>query len=292
MPPLRIAVVSNDSNVRLEAARAFDDAPASWSVSLHTSVPEDADFVVLGPDARGDGIPFDPAEPKRAIDEIKSRVSEGKGAIVVVTSTSGGIGCTSLALHLAAALASDARIGFIEFAPGAGLRLAIAPGEHLSWADVDESSESLERCFLPVAPGFRALLAPRDGGDPGVIVKRARTTFDLVVVDTASRGSSVALSEADAAVLVMGPSVPQAHLARGIIEEWPDLDWAVVSNRLGRGGETTRAQLADLIGRSVSLELPCCPALRDAEDDGRLVSLTWTRYGRAVARLADALVLR
>jgi hypothetical protein len=292
MPPLRIAVVSNDSNVRLEAARAFDDAPVAWSVSLHTSVPEDADFVVLGPDARGDGIPFDPAEPKRAIDEIKSRVSEGKGAIVVVTSTSGGVGSTSLALHLAAALAPAARIGFIEFAPGAGLRLGIAPGEHLSWADVDESSESLERCFLPVAPGFRALLAPKDGGDPGVIVKRARSTFDLVVVDAAARSSSVVLTEADAAVLVMGPSVSQAHLARGIIEEWPDLDWAVVSNRLGRGGETTRAQLADLIGRPVSLELPCCPALRDAEDDGRFVSLAWTRYGRAVARLADALVLR
>ena len=292
MPLLRIAVVSNDSNVRLEAARAFDDAPAAWSVSLHTSVPEDVDFVVLGPDARGDGIPFDPAEPMRAIDEIKSRVCESKGAIVVVTSTSGGVGCTSLALHLAAALAPVARIGFIEFEPGAGIRLGITPGEHLSWADVDESSESLERCFLPVAPGFRALLAPSDGGDPGVIVKRARSTFDLVVVDTAWHSSSVALGEADAAVLVMGPTVPQAHLARRIIEARPEHDWAVVGNRLGRGGETTRAQLADLIGRPVSLELPCCPALRDAEDDGRLVSLTWTRYGRAVARLADALVLR
>jgi hypothetical protein len=292
MPPLSIAVVSNDSNVRLEAARAFDDAPISWSVSLHASVPDDADFVVLGPDARGDGIPFDPADPKRAIDEIKSRVSEREGAIVVVTAASGGVGSTSVALHLAAALAPAARIGFIELAPGAGLRLGLAPGEHLTWADMDESSESMARCFLPVAPGFRALFAPEDGGDPGVIVKRARRNFDLVVVDAPSRSASVAMSEAEAAVLVMGASAPQAHRARAFIEGWPDLDCAVAINRLGRGGETTRAQLADLIGRPISLELPCCPALRDAEDDGRLVSLTWTRYGRAIVRLADALVLR
>lgn len=292
MPALRIAVVSNEPDVRLEAARAFDDAPASWSVSLHTSVPDDVDIVVLGPDAEGEGIPFDPADPKRAIDEIESRTSAHEGAIIVVTSASGGVGATSLALHLAAALAPAARVGFIELAPGAGLRLGLAPGEHLTWADLDESSESIARCFLPVAPGFRALLAPHDGGDPGLVSKRSRAAFDLLVVDAPSRNASVALCEADAAVLVMGPSVPHAHGARAFIEEMPDLDCAVVTNRLGRGGETTRAQLSDLLGRPVALELPCCPALRDAEDDGRLVSLRWTRYGRAVTRLADALVIR
>jgi hypothetical protein len=292
MPPLRIAVVSNDPDVRLQAARAFDDAPISWSVSLHTSVPDDADLIVLGPDARGDGIPFDPVDPKRTIDEIKSRSSAREGAVIGVTSASGGVGTTSLALHLAAALSPAARVGFIELTPGAGLRLGLAPGEHLTWGDLDESSESLARCFLPVAPGFRVLLAPEGGGDAGVVVKRARRAFDILVVDAPSLSASVAMGEADAAVLVVGPSVPQAHRARAFIQDWPDLDCAVVINRLGRGGETTRAQLADLMGRSVTLELPSCPALRDAEDDGRLVSLIWTRYGRKIARLAGALVVR
>ena len=292
MPPVRIAVVSNDPDVRLEAASAFDDAPISWSVSLHTSVPDDADIVVLGPDARGDGIPFDPADPNRAIDEIKSRTSAREGAVIVVTSASGGVGTTSLALHLAAALAPAAAVGFVELAPGAGLRLGLVPGDHLTRGDLDESSESVARCFLPVAPGFRALFAPEDGGDPGVILKRARKAFDLVVVDAPPRSASIAMSETDAAVLVMAPSVPQAYRARAFLGDWPDLDCAVVVNRLGRGGETTRAQLAELVGRPVSLELPCSPALRDAEDDGRLVSLTWSRYGRAVARLADVLVVR
>jgi len=289
---MRIAVVSTDPDVRLEAASAFDDAPISWSVSLHTSVPDDADIVVLGPDARGDGIPFDPTDPQQTIDEIKSRTRSDDGAVIAVTSASGGVGSTSLALHLAAALAPAAAVGFIELAPGAGLRLGLSPGDHLTWADLDESNESIARCFLPVAPGFRALLAPEERGDPGVSLKRARKSFDLVVVDAPPHNASIAMSEADAAVVVMGPSVPQAHRTRTLIGDWPDLECAVVVNRLGRGGETTRAQLADLVGKPVSLELPCCPALRDAEDDGRFVSLTWTRYGRAVARLADALVVR
>jgi len=292
MPALRIAVVSNDPDARLEAARAFDEAPASWSVSLHTSVPEGFDFVVLGPDEVGDGIPFDLSDPARVIEEIKSRSCAREGAVIVVTSASGGVGTTSLALHLAAALAPVARIGFIELTPGAGLRVGLAPGEHLSWADLDETSDSVAHCFLPTAPGFRALLAPEEGGDAELVLKRSRPFFDLLVVDAPSRSATLALGEADVAVLVMGPTVPQAHRARAFLEEWPDLEWAVVTNRMGRGGETTSSQLAELIGRPVSLELACCPALRDAEDDGRFVSLRWTRFGRGVARLADALVLR
>lgn len=292
MAALRIAVVSNDPDVRLEAARAFDEAPAAWSVSLHTSAPTDVDFVVLGPDVEGDGIPFDPANPKSVIEEIESQTSASKGAVIVVTSVSGGVGATSIALHLAAALAPAAKVGFVELVPGADVRLGLEPGGHLTWADLDESSESIARCFLPVAPGFRALFAPGDGGDSGLVLKRSRSNFDLLVVDAPAHSASAALCEADASVLVMGPSVPQAHRARRIIEEWPDLDCAVVVNRLGRGGETTRAQLADLVGRPISLELPCSSALRDAEDDGRLLSLRWTRYGRAITRLADALVIR
>jgi Flp pilus assembly CpaE family ATPase len=292
MASLRIAVVSNDPDVRLDAARAFDEAPASWSVSLHTSIPKGVDVVVLGPDAEGEGIPFDPAFPQRVIEQIESQAGAGEGAVIVVTSASGGVGTTSLALHLAAALAPAVRVGFVELAPGAALRLGLVPGEHLTWADLDESSESVARCFLPVAAGFRALLAPEGGGDPGLVLKRSRPNYDLLVVDAPARISSVALREADAGVLVMGPSVSQAHWTRSFIEEWPDLDCAVVINRLGRGGETTRAQLADLVGRPISLELPCAPAMRDAEDDGRLISLKWTRYGRAISRLADALVIR
>ncbi|MGH2750369.1 MAG: hypothetical protein ACRDK3_05795 [Actinomycetota bacterium] len=290
MTALHVAVVSDDPTTRLEAARAFDAAPASWTVTLHTTVPGDADVVVLGPDVEGDGIAFDSSNPQSVIAEIEARAATRRGAVIAVTCASGGVGTTSLALHLAAVLAPACSVGYLELSHGAGLRLGLTPGEHLTWADLDDSSESLVRCFLPVEPGFRALLAPRDGEGSELILKRARDDFDLLVVDAPHCRAPAALPEADAAVLVLAPTVPQAHLARAVLEHWPELDWALVANRMGRGGETTRGQLNDLLGRRIALELPCCPALRDAEDEGRFVSLRWTRYGRAVTRLARALV--
>ncbi|HEX3327543.1 MAG TPA: hypothetical protein VHV50_11150, partial [Actinomycetota bacterium] len=59
--------------------------------------------------------------------------------------------------------------------------------------------------------------------------------------------------------------------------------------RLGRGGETTRRQIEEIVGRKVALELPCCPGLRDAEGKQRLVALRWSRWGQAVIRLGRAL---
>jgi hypothetical protein len=292
MTALQIAVVSDDPDIRLEAARAFDEAPASWSVTLHTTVPDEADIVVLGPDARGEGIPFDSANPHRLIDEIKSLTAQRDDAVIVVTAVSGGVGTTSLALHLAATLTSDLAVGFVELAPGAGGRLGLTPGEHLTWAELDDSVESRARCFIPAAPGFRVLLAPEDGDDPVLALKRARGAFDLLIVDTPPEHASEVFSEADAGIVVMAPTVPQAQRVAAALEDQPHPDLAVVTNRMGPGGETTRSQLSAMLGRSIALELPCCPALRDAEDEGRLVSLKWTRYGRAVVRLANALVTR
>ncbi|MBA3290888.1 MAG: hypothetical protein H0U17_05275 [Actinobacteria bacterium] len=289
---MHVAVVSADPTTRLEAARAFDDAPPEWSVTLHTTAPPDADVVVLGPDAEGDGIPFDPEDPTRVIEEIRARAAGARGAVLVVASASGGVGATSLALHLAAAVAPVCAVGYLDLSNGAGARLGLTPGEHLSWADLDEGDDSIARCALPVEAGFRALIAPErhDEGED-VVLKRARAAFDLLVVDAPHPACNLALPEADVAVLVLTPSVPQAARASALLECWPTLDWAVVANRIGPGGETTSAQLADLVGRRVALELPCSSALRDAEDDGRLLSLRWTRYGRAVGRLAGALVI-
>jgi cellulose biosynthesis protein BcsQ len=292
MTALHIAVVSDDPDIRLEAARAFDEAPPSWSVTLHTTVPDEADIVVLGPDARGEGIPFDPSKPHRLIDEIGALTAKRDDAVIVVTAVSGGVGTTSLALHLAAAIAPGLAVGFVELAPGAGARLGFNPGEHLTWAELDDSIESRARCFIPVAPGFRVLLAPDDDDDPGLALKRARGAFDLLIVDTPPQHAAEVFSEADAGVVVMAPTVPQAQRVKAALEDRSLPDLAVVTNRLGRGGETTRTQLSRLLDRPIALELPCSPALRDAEDDGRLISLKWTRYGRAVARLADALVTR
>ncbi|MDQ4059156.1 MAG: hypothetical protein M3124_08550 [Actinomycetota bacterium] len=290
MAALHIAVVSDDPTIRLEAARAFDGAPPEWRVTIHTTAPPGADVVVLGPDAGGEGIPFDPDNPQRVIDEIESMQSASAGAVIAVTAPSGGLGVTSLALHLAAALAPRCSVGYVDLAGGAGLRMGLEPGGHRTWAEMDDETDSVRLCALPMADGFRALFAPHEGGDGALVVKRARRAFDLVVVDAAIEAAPAVLHDADAAVLVTAPTAPGAHRGAALLEAWPRLDWAPVINRTGPGGETTCSRLAAILQRRVALELPCCAALRDAEDDGRLVSLRWTRYGRAVVRLANALV--
>lgn len=290
MTALHIAIVSRDPKIRLAAARAFDHAPPSWSVSLYTEPPPGADVVVLGPDARGAGIPFDPLAPGRVIADIEASRAAQTGPVVAVVGASRGAGATTLALHLACALAPLCRVGFVDLAGGAALRLGLEPGEHLTWAGLEDDSDSTTRCALPVEGGFRALLAPPEGGDAQLVLKRATGAFELVVVDVSPEVAPAVLSDVDAAVLVCAPTVPGARRAMTLLEEWGDLDWAIVTNRVGPGGETTRSQLAGILGRPIAIELPCSAALRDAEDDGRLVSLVWNRYGRAVARLARALV--
>ncbi|MGH2827411.1 MAG: hypothetical protein ACRDKF_10620 [Actinomycetota bacterium] len=290
MDVLHIAVVSDDPRIRLAAARAFDGAPPEWRVTLHSQAPSSADVVVLGPDAGGQGIPFDPGDPQRVIDEIESRQAARAGAVIAVTAPSGGLGVTSLALHLAAALAPRCSVGYVDLAGGAGLRMGLEPGGHRTWAEIDDDTDSVRLCALPMGGGFRALFAPDEGGDSALVVKRARRAFDLVVVDATVEAAPEVLHDADAAVLVTAPTVPGAHRAAALLEAWPNLDWAPVTVRTGPGGETTCNQLAAILQRRVALELPCCAALRDAEDDGRLVSLRWTRYGRAVVRLSKALV--
>jgi hypothetical protein len=290
MTLLHVAVVSDDPRTRLEAARAFDGAPLEWRVTLHTQAPSEADVVVLGPDASGEGIPFDPDDPKRVIQEIESRQSTRVGAVIAVTASSGGLGVTSLALHLAASLAPRCSVGYVDLGGGADLRMGLQPGKYRTWAELDDEADSVRLCALPMAGGFRALFAPPEGGDIALVMKRARQAFDIVVVDAIAEAATEVLPDADAAVLIVAPTVPGAHRAAALLEAWPALDWALVTNRAGPGGETTGNQLAGIIQRRVTLELPCCAALRDAEDDGRLVSLRWTRYGRAVARLAQELV--
>ena len=287
---MHIVVVSDDPRTRLEAARAFDGAPPEWRVSLHKQAPLDADVVVLGPDASGDGIPFDPDYPQHVIEEIESRQSARRGAVIAVTGPTGGLGVTSLALHLAAALAPRCSVVYVDLAGGADLRMGLEPGKHRTWAELEDGTDSIKLCALPMRGRFRALFAPREGGDSALVLKRARRAFDLVVVDAAAQAAPEVLPDADAAVLVTAPTVPGARRAAVLLEAWPDLDWALVTNRPGPGGETTCNRLAAIFQRRITLELPCCAALRDAEDDGRLVSLRWTRYGRAVVRLARALV--
>ena len=292
---LRVAVVTRDQAMRLEAARAFDDAPPSWVVTLHDSVPGDADVVVFGPDlGRAPGIVFDPLDPGGVVRAIKARVeSDRSGSSVVVTSASGGTGVTTLALHLAAAAAQSSNTCVLEAEAlsGAALRLGLEEGSYRTWAEVDGDGSILEGA-VPMPGGFRALLAPPTWKRDlfGDVAAAAQRVFDTLIVDAPFCCPWPLFPEdAFTGVVVMSPTVPSAHRTRSLLDGHPDTSWAIVSNRLGPGGETTRTELEGTLERRIAVELPCTPALRDAEDEGRLLSTGWTRYWRAVVRLSKAL---
>jgi hypothetical protein len=63
-----------------------------------------------------------------------------------------------------------------------------------------------------------------------------------------------------------------------------------VTNRLGPGSDLTRHRLEQRLGHPISLELPCCAALRDAEDEARLLTSPLTQWIRRIDRLSKALL--
>lgn len=278
--------MSRDDDVRLQLARAFDRAPASWVVSLHETPPDDADVTVAGPDvAIAGSIVFDPAHPERLVPDIQNvatRSSEGKR--IFVMGATGGSGATSLALHLAAAAGGC----LVETRPG-DIRRRLDMGSARSWSGDQQASIELDA--LPVAPGFRALLAPRAPSteDVATAVARASSAFSVLFVDSGPDVAMRLATPGDLCVLVLCPTRPAAERAREILDGGDAFRWAVVTNRVGPGSVLTRRRLEQILDRRISIELPCSPGLRDAEDEGRLLTSPLSRWSWNVKRLCRAL---
>ncbi|MDQ3877165.1 MAG: hypothetical protein M3290_02270 [Actinomycetota bacterium] len=271
----RVSVVTNDPITRDAAARVFAGAPAAWEVTLDDHVPTDVDVVVWGHDTyRGEGLVFDPTDPEHLFAEIAPRAPSQ--LIIWVAAAGGGQGATTVATHLAMrASHEDASVCLVDLVPGSNTRyrLGIPFSETKTWVDADED---LMIAALPTKHRFRALLAPTSGVcDAPSLIARTSLVFDRVVVDAGS--SLFPVVSACTRVLVMTPTIPAAHRAGSLL--WRDEnEWVIVLNRLGRGGEATRLQLEEILERPIATELPQCPALRDAEDDGRLLGHAFNRW--------------
>ncbi|MGH2806854.1 MAG: hypothetical protein ACRDKT_06235 [Actinomycetota bacterium] len=276
---MRVAAVSRDVDARLELARAFDAAPSGWHIALHTNAPDDADVVVFGPDMKApDGIVFDPGDPSALIPAIEATLAkEAPNKLFVVTGTGGGVGVTSVALHLALNAARSHKTCCIG-GPDVALRLDLPP-------DVPTRTDAneIDRVAVPVAGGFRVLLS-----DDPTAPSEATSRFDAVISDT-PRPDEASLAHARAAVLVCPPTVPGARRARDLIRQHEGVKWAVVTNRVGPGGEMTRHALEQILECHIAVELPACAPLRDAEDDGRLLDSTLYRWPRRMTKLWTAL---
>lgn len=290
MKTYRIALVAREPDSRQALAAAFDDAPATWEVTLHEEARE-ADALVASPEVSIEGaVPFDPREPRRAVEEVKGRLAPARreGAILV-TSASGGAGTTTVAVHLAAALSGRGATCYVDLDVGSGAasRLGLLDSRHKTWAEAGSSPEELRLAALPVPGGFRALLSPSGAPEvPPALLPRTVRSFDHVVVDVPLGRLKKASTVARAAVLVVPGTVPGVCRAQRLLTDGFAVPLAIVLNRTGHGGGLTRSEAARRLGRAVPLELPCTPAMRDAEDEGRLLDGRWTRFARRIRSLA------
>jgi hypothetical protein len=267
-------------------AVAFDTAPASWKVTIHEK-PVPADAVVYGADVgSASGIPFDPTHPESAFERIRA-MTLTEAPVIPVTSTRGGTGATSVALHLAAAAAQSRRACLIDLDLTWGIEWRLGFDEIRRW----RPGEDVMEASIPVRGGFR-VVAPDLGTSEALddLIERAASAFDVVVAD-APEGIALdaAVTKSSVGVLVVQATIPGARRASAFCARRQGIGWAVVANRLGGGGETTLDGLRRVSGRRIALELPCTPSLRDAEDKGRLLPRHWSRWSRRIDSLARAL---
>lgn len=269
---VRVGIVGSDVAARAALVQALDRAPSSWHLVLQDDIPTDVDIIVCDPGVDAPGaIVVDGHELDDLVGRIAERVGSGGGSLLI-TSPGGGTGVTSAAIHLAAEFA--ARGGStclldLEAEWGIRGRLGLDP-------DADPDAP------VPVAGGFRLLRGMAQ-------FERALADFDHVVIDAPRSTLDSLDGRVRDAMLIISPTPEGARRARCVLDAHPSFRWLVVANRTGPGGETTRGQLARIVAHPV-LELPCCPALRDSEDDGRLIARGWSRWSRRLARLAEDVI--
>jgi hypothetical protein len=286
MSTLRVAIVSRDPHIRLQAARAFDAAPASWLVRLYEEVPECADVVVFGPDAvTGEGLIFDPAHPEKLLEEIASAAERAR--VVVVTGGGRGVGVTSIALHLACVSARDHSTCLLDLDPHCGAAHRMGIGDAVGSED---RPRDLELAAVPVPGGFRVLSGSGERERTSELLKSAAQLFDRLVLDVPDRlDVAEVLAQVDTAVMVLTPAPTSVLRAATILEANDAVRWATVLNRIGPGGEVRREQLERTLGHRIAIELPCTPSLRDREEEGNLLTSAFLRWPRRLVDLYRAL---
>jgi hypothetical protein len=257
---LHVAIVGSDDDARLALVKALESAPPTWNLRLYDEPPASAGIVVCDPAMSIPGaIVFD-GSPARLLDAVANAKPSAK--TFAVTGAGSGVGTTTIALHLAAELSAIGRATALVGDEHVWVRLGLDPSE------VPEST-------IPVASGFRL----------------ARSGMDLqTAARVVAEVSDDDVDQTDAAVnlLVFPPSPTGIWRARTILERAAERNWLLVANRLGPGGETTKLQIERMVGGPV-IELPCCAPLRDLEDSCSVLTSGWTRWSRAIKRLARML---
>ena len=238
--------------------------------------------------------------------------------VIMVSSTKGGTGKTSIAVNLAVGLADtrlrtllidlDVQFGDVGIVLGLD-RPAKTLHDLIAVAD-DLDTEKLRGYVVRHESGLSILPAPLrpeegeaiDATRIAGILQTARGMFDAIVVDTAPLFDGpmlTALDRSDQLLLVSTPDVPSMKNIRLALQTLELLGFpvervALVANRSGMAGGASASEMADTIGKEIRFVLPEDSIVPKSVNSGVPAVLMdpRARFSRGINDIVDALVGR
>lgn len=198
---------------------------------------------------------------------------DAHGRVVVLAGAKGGVGTSTVAVHLGRALLEDRRrrVCLVDFdlqSGDIGNLLGVTPRHSvidlLSVSD-ETDRRPLEESLAAHGSGLQVLLAPLEGEQSDRVDTSAarrvlsalRTIFDVVIVDIGSVVTEAGAAAAEAADLVLVVATPDALAMRGTVRLlglWERLHVRVAQVRVVINRASRRSEVqGDLIGKVTRL---------------------------------------
>lgn len=207
-----------------------------------------------------------------------------RGHLIAVHSLRGGVGCSSLAVNLAVALAGlwDERVLLTDFVTTTGqLALMLNMPLKRTWADIvhiplaDLALDELETIITPHASGVRVLMAPTDptqsanmtGERAGKMLELLRGQYGYLIADVTHDFSDIALQVLDAAdmiLLTLAPDLASIRAAAATLETYAQLGYPKEKITVGLNwtfGQQgfARKDIEDALTMPLSFVMPYAP---------------------------------
>jgi MinD-like ATPase involved in chromosome partitioning or flagellar assembly len=236
--------------------------------------------------------------------------------VIMVSSTKGGTGKTTLAVNLAVGLAEsrvrtlliDLDVQFGDVGIVLGLDRPQRTLHDLAAASGDLDPDKLRGYVIRHGSGLHVVPAPLrpeegeaiDAARIATVLQVARGMYDAIVVDTAPLFDGpmlTALDRSDEVLLVSTPDVPSMKNVRLALQTLDLLGFPVdrvslVANRAGMPGGASTNEVADTIGRQVRFVLPEDPTVPSSINSGipAMIFDQKSKFSSAVKEIVGELV--